>query len=123
MRIDKYLSGVRLYKSRNAASTACRKGYVKVAGQNVKPSREVYVSDIISIRRQQLTVEIYVLDIPKSRVGPKLVPQYFKDITQQEALDLKDAANENQRLSKVKGSGRPSKKERRDLKDFFDDDA
>ena len=123
MRIDKYLSGVRLYKSRNAASTACRKGYVKVAGQNVKPSREVYVSDKISIRRQQLTVEIYVLDIPKSRVGPKLVPQYFKDITQQEALDLKDAANENQRLSKVKGSGRPSKKERRDLQDFFDDDA
>lgn len=123
MRIDKYLSGVRLYKSRNTASTACRKGYVKVAGQNVKPSREVYVSDIISIRRQQLTVEIYVLDIPKSRVGPKLVPQYFKDITQKEVLDLKDAANENQRLSRVKGSGRPSKKERRDLKDFFDDDA
>lgn len=123
MRIDKYLSGVRLYKSRNAASTACRKGYVKVAGQNVKPSREVYVSDIISIRRQQLTVEIYVLDIPKSRVGPKLVPQYFKDITQKEVLDLKDAANENQRLSRVKGSGRPSKKERRDLQDFFDDDA
>ena len=123
MRIDKYLSGVRLYKSRNAASTACRKGYVKLGGQNAKPSREVYVSDKISIRRQQLTVEIYVLDIPKSRVGPKLVPQYFKDITQQEALDLKDAANENQRLSKVKGSGRPSKKERRDLKDFFDDDA
>ena len=123
MRIDKYLWGVRLYKSRNAASTACRKGYVKVAGQNVKPSREVYVSDIISIRRQQLTVEIYVLDIPKSRVGPKLVPQYFKDITQKEVLDLKDAANENQRLSRVKGSGRPSKKERRDLQDFFDDDA
>ena len=123
MRIDKYLSGVRLYKSRNAASTACKKGYVKVAGQNVKPSREVYVSDIISIRRQQLTVEIYVLDIPKSRIGPKLVPQYFKDITQKEVLDLKDAANENQRLSRVKGSGRPSKKERRDLQDFFDDDA
>jgi ribosome-associated heat shock protein Hsp15 len=123
MRIDKYLWGVRLYKSRNAASTACRKGYVKLGGQNAKPSREVYISDKISIRRQQLTVEIYVLDIPKSRIGPKLVPQYFKDITQKEALDLKDAANENQRLSRVKGSGRPSKKERRDLKDFFDDDA
>ena len=123
MRIDKYLWGVRLYKSRNAASTACRKGYVKVGGQNAKPSREVYISDKISIRRQQLSVEIYVLDIPKRRIGPKLVPQYFKDITRQEALDLKDAANENQRLSRVKGSGRPSKKERRDLKDFFDDDA
>ena len=83
----------------------------------------VYVSDKISVRRQQLTIEIYVLDIPKSRVGAKLVPQYCKDITPQEALDIKDAADENQRLSRVKGAGRPSKKDRRDLEDFLDDDA
>jgi ribosome-associated heat shock protein Hsp15 len=88
-----------------------------------KPSREVYVSDKISIRRQQLTVEIYVLDIPKSRVGAKLVSQYCKDITPQEALDLKNAADENQRMSRVKGMGRPSKKDRRDIEDFLDDDA
>ena len=94
MRVDKYLWAVRYYKSRNAASTACRKGYVQLGGQNAKPSREVYVSDKISIRRQQLTVEIYVLDIPKSRVGAKLVSQYCKDITPQEALDLKNAADE-----------------------------
>jgi ribosome-associated heat shock protein Hsp15 len=111
MRIDKYLWAVRYYKSRNAASTACRKGYVQLGGLNAKPSR------------QQLTVEIYVLDIPKSRVGAKLVPQYCKDITPQEALDIKDAADENQRLSRVKGAGRPSKKDRRDLDDFLDDDA
>ena len=88
MRIDKYLWAVRYYKSRNAASTACRKGYVQLGGQNAKPSREVYVSDKISMRRQQLTIEIYVLDLPKSRVGAKLVPQYCKDITPQVALDL-----------------------------------
>ena len=123
MRIDKYLWAVRYYKSRNAASTACRKGYVQLGGLNAKPSREVYVSDKISVRRQQLTIEIYVLDIPKSRVGAKLVPQYCKDITPQEALDIKDAADENQRLSRVKGAGRPSKKDRRDLDDFLDDDA
>ena len=102
---------------------ACRKGYVQLGGQNAKPSREVYVSDKISIRRQQLTVEIYVLDIPKSRVGAKLVSQYCKDITPQEALDLKNAADENQRMSRVKGMGRPSKKDRRDIEDFLDDDA
>ena len=123
MRVDKYLWAVHYYKSRNAASTACRKGYVQLCGQNAKPSREVYVSDKISIRRQQLTVEIYVLDIPKSRVGAKLVSQYCKDITPQEALDLKNAADENQRMSRVKGMGRPSKKDRRDIEDFLDDDA
>ena len=123
MRIDKYLWAVRYYKSRNAASTACRKGYVQLGEQNAKPSREVYVSDKISIRRQQLTVEIYVLDLPKSRVGAKLVSQYCKDITPKDALDLKLAAEQNQRLSRVKGAGRPSKKDRRDLEDFLDDDA
>ena len=123
MRVDKYLWAVRYYKSRNAASTACRKGYVQLGGQNAKPSREVYVSDKISIRRQQLSVEIYVLGIPKSRVGAKLVSQYCKDITPQEALDLKNAADENQRMSRVKGMGRPSKKDRRDIEDFLDDDA
>ena len=123
MRIDKYLWAVRYYKSRNAASTACRKGYVKLGEQNAKPSREVYVSDKISIRRQQLTVEIYVLDLPKSRVCAKLVSQYCKDITPKDALDLKLAAEQNQRLSRVKGAGRPSKKDRRDLEDFLDDDA
>ena len=123
MRIDKYLWAVRYYKSRNAASTACRKGYVKLGEQNAKPSREVYVSDKISIRRQQLTVEIYVLDLPKSRVGAKLVSQYCKDITPKDALDLKLDAEQNQRLSRVKGAGRPSKKDRRDLEDFLDDDA
>ena len=81
MRIDKYLWAVRFFKSRNAASIACKKGYVQVDGQNAKPSREVYTSDKISIRKNQLTTELYVLDLPKSRVGAKLVPE-----TQQAAV-------------------------------------
>ena len=65
----------------------------------------------------------YVLDIPKSRVGAKLVPQYRKDITPQDALDLKDAVDENQRLNRSRRMDRPSKKDRRDLEKFLDDDA
>ncbi len=123
MRIDKYLWAIRLFKSRNAASVACKKGYVQIGGQNVKPSREIYISDAISIRKNQLTTELYVLDLPKSRVGAKLVPQYCKDITPKETVELHVAITENQRLSRVKGTGRPSKKERRDLEDFLDEDA
>lgn len=123
MRIDKYLWAIRLFKSRNAASVACKKGYVQIGGQNVKPSREIYISDAISIRKNQLTTELYVIDLPKSRVGAKLVPQYCKDITPKETVELHVAITENQRLSRVKGTGRPSKKERRDLEDFLDEDA
>lgn len=123
MRIDKYLWAVRLYKSRNAASTACKKGYVQIAGQSIKPSREVYVSDKIDVRKNQFTTELLVLDLPKSRVGAKLVPQYCKDITPEESRDYRNSIEENQRLSRVKGAGRPSKKDRRDLDDFFDHDA
>lgn len=123
MRIDKYLWAVRFFKSRNAASIACKKGYVQVEGQNVKPSREIYISDSISLRKNQLTTELYVLDLPKSRVGAKLVPLYCKNITPKETIEMHDAIIENQRLSRVKGAGRPSKKDRRDLEDFLDEDA
>lgn len=123
MRIDKYLWAVRFFKSRNAASIACKKGYVQVEGQNVKPSREIYISDSISLRKNQLTTKLYVLDLPKSRVGAKLVPQYCKNITPKETIEMHDAIIENQRLSRVKGAGRPSKKDRRDLEDFLDEDA
>lgn len=123
MRIDKYLWAVRFYKSRNAASEACKKGFVQVAGQNAKPSREIYISDEISIRKHQLVTKLYVLDLPKSRVGAKLVPEYCKNITPKETLELHEAVAENQRLSRVKGTGRPSKKDRRDLEDFLDNEA
>ncbi|MGB0280128.1 MAG: RNA-binding S4 domain-containing protein, partial [Flavobacteriaceae bacterium] len=85
--------------------------------------REIYVSDSISLRKNQLTTELYVLDLPKSRVGAKLVPQYCKNITPKETIEMHDAIIENQRLSRVKGAGRPSKKDRRDLEDFLDEDA
>lgn len=123
MRIDKYLWAVRLFKSRNAASIACKKGYIQIEGQNAKPSREIYISDTISVRRNQLTTKLHVLDLPKSRVGAKLVPQYCKNITTQETVDMQKAVAENQRLSRVKGTGRPSKKDRRDLEGFLDEEA
>lgn len=123
MRIDKYLWAVRFYKSRNAASVACKKGYVQVGGQNAKPSREIYISDEISIRKHQLVTKLYVLDLPKSRVGAKLVSEYCKNTTPQETLEFHEAVAENQRLSRVKGTGRPSKKDRRDLDGFLEKDA
>ena len=123
MRVDKYLWSTRYFKTRSIATQACRKGAVRVNDAIVKPSREVYISDKISVRKNQLTAELYVMDLPKSRVGVKLVSQYCKNITPQETIELHEEVSENQRLSRIKGAGRPSKKERRDLEGFLDDDA
>lgn len=122
MRIDKYLWAIRIFKSRNAASIACKKGHVQIGGQNAKPSREIFVSDTISVRLQQLTTVLYIIDLPKSRVGAKLVSQYCKNVTSEASIELRKSIAENQRLSGIKGAGRPSKKDRRDLEDFLEND-
>ncbi len=102
---------------------ACKKGHVKVNGQTVKPSREVFPMDNIVLRKNQINYEFTVLDVPKSRVGAKLVDIYRKDTTPKEAF----AANELLKLSKdhyrSKGSGRPTKKDRRDMDDYLDDES
>ena len=81
MRIDQYLWCVRYFKSRNVASNACKKGQVKINGQVVKPSREVLRQDKLDIRKDQIIYQCTVLDIPKSRLGAKLVDIYRMDTT------------------------------------------
>ena len=84
MRIDKYLWCIRLFKTRNMATEACKKGHVKINDSNVKPAKEIFGNEIINIRKNQMNYEIVVIDIPKSRVGAKLVDLYRKDVTPKE---------------------------------------
>ena len=120
MRIDKYLWCTRYYKTRNLASTAVKKGQIKVNGQVVKASREVYPMDEIVLRRDQIDHQLSVLGIPESRVGAKLLDIYRKDTTPKEAF----AHNELLKLAKdhyrQKGLGRPTKKDRRDMDGYLD---
>ncbi|WP_304139126.1 RNA-binding S4 domain-containing protein, partial [Mesonia mobilis] len=81
MRIDKYLWCVRYFKTRSIATNACKKGHVRVNGDIVKPSRDVYPTDKIEVRKNQINYIIEVLDLPPSRVGAKLVNIYLTDIT------------------------------------------
>lgn len=118
MRVDKYLWCIRCYKTRNMATEACKKNLIKVNEQLAKPSREVFPSDKISYRKDQITYILTVLDVPESRVGAKLVDIYRKDETPQESfehLEMLKLAKENYRKH---GEGRPTKKDRRDLDDF-----
>ena len=119
MRIDKYLWCVRYYKTRNIATEACKKGHIRINGETVKPSREVYKNDSITVRKNQINYQLEVLDIPESRVGAKLVNLYRQDNTPPEAFEQAELQQLAQDYYREKGEGRPTKKDRRDLDDFF----
>ncbi|MCD2260597.1 RNA-binding S4 domain-containing protein [Psychroserpens luteolus] len=120
MRVDKYLWCIRYCKTRSIATNACKKGHVKVNGQVVKPSREVYPTDKIDFRKDQINYQIVVNDLPESRVGAKLVDIYRTDVTPKEAFEAKDMLKYSKDYYRKKGVGRPTKKDRRDIDDFYD---
>ena len=118
MRIDKYLWCIRYLKTRNMATQLCKKGAVRVNGEIVKPSRDVYPGDVISLRKEQINYLLEVLDLPESRVGAKLVDIYRKDTTPREAFETNEMLQYAKTYYRKKGVGRPTKKDRRDIDDF-----
>ncbi len=121
MRIDQYLWCLRYYKSRNQASLACKQGHIRLGDQIVKPSREVLIGDTISIRKNQIWHKLMVMDIPKSRLGAKLLDIYRENITPKDAFDHANFQSLSKGLEREKGSGRPTKKDRREMDGFFED--
>lgn len=122
MRIDKYLWCTRYYKTRSIATEACKKGHIKLNGSNVKPSKDVFTGEKLTIRKDQVNYEILVLDIPKNRVGAKLVDLYRKDITPEEAFQNQDLLKFSKDYYRKKGMGRPTKKDRRDIDTYNDEE-
>ena len=121
MRIDKYLWCIRVFKTRSIATTACKKGQVKIGNSNLKPSKEVFGDELILVRKNQINYQIKVLDLPKSRVGAKLVDLYRKDVTPKEEFEKNELLKYSKDYYRKKGTGRPTKKDRRDIEDFTDD--
>lgn len=121
MRIDKYLWCIRYYKTRNVATVAVKKGHIRVNGAVIKPSREVYPMDKLLVRKNQIDYQLTVLDIPKSRVGAKLVDIYRKDTTPKEAFEHMDLLKSAKDHYRKKGLGRPTKKDRRDIDGYLDE--
>tara|TARA_R110002049_G_scaffold12717_1_gene56514 strand:+ start:1811 stop:2194 length:384 start_codon:yes stop_codon:yes gene_type:complete len=121
MRIDKYLWCVRYYKTRTLATTACKKGQVRINNEIAKPSREIYAQDTIGLRKNQINYKLKVNDIPESRVGAKLVDLYRTDITPKEQFEAQELLKYSKDYYRKKGVGRPTKKDRRDIDDFTDE--
>ncbi|MFS4418692.1 RNA-binding S4 domain-containing protein [Maribacter sp. 2307ULW6-5] len=120
MRIDKYLWCTRYFKTRNMATNSIKKGNVKVNGQVVKPGREVYATDQITVRKNQINHTLTVLDVPKSRVGAKLVDMYRKDTTPAEAFEHTELLQYSKEYYRKRGTGRPTKKDRREIEDYME---
>ena len=116
VRIDKWLWSVRLFKTRSQATDACRSGKVKIDDEPVKPSREVRTGQIISLHFGPLTKTVKVKELLQKRVGAKLVVNYMEDLTPEEEYQKLEVIRQN---PFAKRKGRPTKKERRDMDEWF----
>lgn len=121
MRVDKYLWCIRYFKTRSIATKACKDGKIRVNGDIIKPSRDIYPMDKITVRKNQIHYELVVLDTPDSRIGAKLVDIYRKDTTPKEALQKLDLLKYSKDYYRKKGTGRPTKKDRRDIDNWYSD--
>ncbi len=121
MRIDKFLWCTRYFKTRNQATTACKKGLIKVNEQVVKPSREIFPQDKIQLRKDQVDMSLTVLEIPASRVSAKQTGLYRLDTTSAEAFQHREIQLLAREHYRKKGMGRPTKKDRRDIDEYLDE--
>lgn len=118
MRIDKFLWCVRLFKTRSISSEAVRSGKVLIAGAPVKASREVKLGEEITIKRHGFDEAIKIIDIPKNRVAAKLLVDLIEDITCDQEIQKREFLRLASNVTRKKGLGRPTKKDRRDLDDL-----
>lgn len=120
VRIDKWLWAVRLFKTRSIATEACKKGKILINNSPVKPSRTIKTGDIIGIKQNPVLYSFKVLALLQNRIGPKLVADFREDVTTPDQLELIELGKIAAQTGRNKGTGRPTKKERRDIDDFFE---
>lgn len=115
MRIDQYLWFVRIFRSRNMASNACKAGKIKINDQIVKPSREALPLDIVQVRKEQLWRSYKITDLPLSRLSAKLVGLYQTEITDISLINHQELKGLSAKVIRDEGTGRPTKKQRREI--------
>ena len=125
-RIDKWLWAARIFKTRTIAADACKNGRVAVNDVSVKPSRMVKVGDVVSVRKPPVTYSFRILKTIEQRVGAKLLPDIWEDVTPQDQYDLLEMTRISGFVGRARGTGRPTKKDRRqidaftNMEDFFE---
>ncbi len=120
-RIDKWLWAARIYKTRSIAAAACKKGQISMGGTQLKPSRTIKAGDVVCVRKSPITYSFRVLQPIEMRVGAKLVPEVMENITPPDQYELLEMSKISGFINRAKGTGRPTKKDRRSLDDFMED--
>ena len=117
-RIDKWLWAARIFKTRTIAAAACKKGQVSIQGAVLKPSRMVKVGDVINVRKPPITYSFRILKAIERRIGAKLIPEVLENVTSPDQFELLEMSKISGFVKRAKGTGRPTKKERRNLEEF-----
>ena len=124
-RIDKWLWAARIFKTRSLAADACKNGRVSINNVNVKPSHMVKVGETVSVRKPPVTYSFKILQTIEQRVGAKLIPEIYENVTTPDQYELLEMNRISGFVDRARGTGRPTKKERRALDAFigpsFDD--
>ena len=119
-RVDKWLWAARIYKTRSVAADAIKNGRVTIEGSNVKPSRTVKEGDIISVKKPPITYSFKILACIEQRVGAKLIPEIYENVTDPKQYELLEMSRISGFVDRARGTGRPTKKERRALDAFVE---
>lgn len=117
-RIDKWLWAARIFKTRTIAAAACKKGQITLRGAQLKPSRIIKVGDVIEVRKPPITYSFKVLQAIELRVGARLIPEILEDVTPPQQYELLEMSKISGFVNRAKGTGRPTKKDRRSLDEF-----
>lgn len=117
-RIDKWLWAARIFKTRSLAANACKNGRVTINGVNVKPAHTIKNGEVISVKKPPITFSFKVLQCIEQRVGAKLLPQIYENVTDSKQYELLEMSRISGFIDRARGTGRPTKKERRSLDAF-----
>ena len=118
-RIDKWLWAARIFKTRSIAADACKNGRVTIAGVNVKPSRVVKAGEVVAVRKPPITYSFRILKTIEQRVGAKLLPEIYENVTTPDQYELLEMNRISGFVDRARGTGRPTKKDRRQMDAFF----
>ena len=119
VRVDKFLWAVRIYKTRSIAADACKNGRITINGVQLKPSRTFKIGDTFNVRKGPITYSYKILQLTENRLGVKLVPEYIQDCTSPQQLEILELARMAGNGGRDRGTGRPTKKDRRDIEIFM----
>ena len=121
-RIDKWLWAARIFKTRSIAADACKNGRVTIEGVNVKPSRVVKVGEVVAVRKPPITYSFRILKTIEQRVGAKLLPEIYENVTTPDQYELLEMNRISGFVDRARGTGRPTKKDRRAMDEFLNMD-